>query len=95
MPDQKSGGTDQKLTLSSPGVEELLKAWGKNVTEYRQHRKLTQRDLAAKTSKSQSAINHLEGGKFSPSDEFRIELAKALDVTVETLFPYPKPKGKK
>ena len=47
---------------------------------------LTQQELAEKVSCSRQTIHSIESGKFVPSIELVLKLAKALDYKVEDLF---------
>nr|WP_306003109.1 helix-turn-helix transcriptional regulator [Brevundimonas sp. C43] len=47
---------------------------------------LTQQGLADKASVSRKTINTVENGVFVPSTVLALELARALDTTVEALF---------
>jgi transcriptional regulator with XRE-family HTH domain len=70
-------------------MEELYGPWGARVAERRAELGISQRKLAEKVGVSQSAINHLERGRSSPSDGLRMRLAGVLRCRVEQLFPYP------
>jgi len=47
---------------------------------------LTQADLAERVGVSRKTINTVENGVFTPSTVLALRLAKALGVSVETLF---------
>lgn len=54
--------------------------------EERSRRDLTQGDLAELVGVSRKTINTVENGVFIPSTVLALQLAKALDTTVEALF---------
>jgi putative transcriptional regulator len=55
----------------------------------RTRRGLTQAELAALADVSRKTINTVENGVFIPSTVLALRLARALGVTVETLFQLP------
>jgi putative transcriptional regulator len=57
--------------------------------EERMVRNLTQADLAGLVGVSRKTINTVENGVFIPSTVLALQLAKALDTTVESLFQLP------
>lgn len=57
--------------------------------EERARRGLTQADLADMVGVSRKTINTVENGVFIPSTVLALELARALDSTVELLFQLP------
>jgi putative transcriptional regulator len=63
--------------------------------EFRQHKDLTQEALAAAVDVSRQTIIAIEKSKFVPSVRLALELAAALDVSVEDLFWLDKPQGGK
>lgn len=52
----------------------------------RAERNLTQAELAELVGVTRKTVNTIENGVYSPSAILAIKLAKALDVTVESLF---------
>ena len=54
--------------------------------EERSRRNLTQGDLAELVGVSRKTINTVENGVFIPSTVLALQLARALDTTVEALF---------
>jgi len=52
----------------------------------RAKRDLTQADLAALAGVTRRSVNAIEAGKMVPSVLLAMKIARALDVTVETLF---------
>ncbi len=54
--------------------------------EHRQHRKMTQAQLAEAVSVSRKTINTIENGVFTPSTILALKLARVFDCTVEDLF---------
>lgn len=57
------------------------------IKHFRRIKNLTQKELAKKTSLSQSYINELENGKKkNPSTEVLCNIAKALGVTVSEIL---------
>ncbi len=59
---------------------------GSRLKEARTVAGLTQQGLADKASVSRKTINTVENGVFVPSTVLALELARALDTTVEALF---------
>src|SRR5207302_8797480 len=57
-----------------------------SLREARARRDLTQADLATLVGVSRKTINTVENGVFIPSTVLALRLAKALKVTVESLF---------
>lgn len=57
-----------------------------NVREYRKHRGLSQLDLAQKIGVARQTINLIENNKYNPTLELCINLAKALDTDLNSLF---------
>ncbi|HWU42714.1 MAG TPA: helix-turn-helix transcriptional regulator [Bdellovibrio sp.] len=54
------------------------------------HGDLTQQDLAEKVGCSRQTIHSIESGKFVPSVELALKIAKVLKVTVEEIFFFSK-----
>ena len=54
--------------------------------EYREKNGLSQEALAAKTSVSRQTIISIEGGKYVPSLELSLKLAKLFKCKIEDLF---------
>ncbi len=59
---------------------------GSRLKEVRTAAALTQAGLAEKAGVSRKTINTVENGVFVPSTVLALELARALDTTVEALF---------
>lgn len=59
---------------------------GSRLKEARTTAGLTQQGLADKAGVSRKTINTVENGVFVPSTVLALELARALETTVETLF---------
>jgi putative transcriptional regulator len=57
--------------------------------EERARRNLTQADLAEMVGVSRKTINTVENGVFIPSTVLALQLARALETTVEELFQLP------
>ena len=68
-----------------PGHERLEN----RLREERAERSLTQADLAVMVGVSRKTINTVENGVFIPSTVLALQLARALDTTVESLFQLP------
>ena len=58
--------------------------------EERARLNLTQADLATLVGVSRKTINTVENGVFIPSTVLALRLARALDMTVESLFQLPR-----
>ena len=54
--------------------------------EYREKKKMTQEDLAAKTSVSRQTIISIESGRYVPSLELALKFASLFKCKVEDLF---------
>ena len=59
---------------------------GKNIKKYRQLKGLRQSDLAEMAGCGSSHIGQLENGRGTPSLEIAINIANALEVTVDQLL---------
>ena len=59
---------------------------GSRLKEARMAAELTQAGLADRAGVSRKTINTVENGVFVPSTVLALELARALDTTVEALF---------
>ena len=55
----------------------------------RTRRNLTQADLATMVGVSRKTINTVENGVFIPSTDLALRLARALGISVESLFQLP------
>ena len=53
---------------------------------------LTQQDLAERVGVTRQTINAIELGKYSPSLEVAFRIAAVLDVPLEQVFQYQRPK---
>ena len=60
-----------------------------NLREERARRNLTQADLATLVGVSRKTINTVENSVFIPSTVLALQLARALETTVESLFQLP------
>ena len=60
-----------------------------HLREERARRNLTQADLATLVGVSRKTINTVENGVFIPSTVLALQLARALETTVEALFKLP------
>lgn len=58
----------------------------KQIIALRINEHLTQKELAKKVGTNQSAISRLESGKYNPSVDFLIRIARALNKKVEISF---------
>lgn len=72
----------------------LAVGWGESLRAARlayptgDEHELTQDELAEMAGVAQNTISRIETGVHKPTDSTRIALARALNTTVETLFPY-------
>jgi putative transcriptional regulator len=57
------------------------------------HGDLTQQNLADKVSCSRQTIHSIESGKFVPSVELAMKLAKVLEIKVEDVFSLQETEG--
>ena len=51
---------------------------------------MTQAELAEKVGVTRQTVNAIEQGKYSPSLEVAFKMARALGVSLEEAFQYPK-----
>jgi putative transcriptional regulator len=65
--------------------------WGARLRAARQAAGLTQTELAKMCGINAYTVCHIENGDHRPSDKNKLQFARALETTVETLFPYPHP----
>lgn len=56
------------------------------IKRYRLLAEMTQSDLAKAIAVSRQTIHAIEAGKYVPSTELALKLAKTFSTTVETLF---------
>ena len=56
------------------------------VREYREHKGLTQAQLAERVGVSRQSINYVENGSIAPSITLALRIADALGRNVSTLF---------
>ena len=66
--------------------DEIKKAFGKRVKELRKQRRWTQKDLAGRLGIRFALLNKYEGGLHVPPLDKLIELADALDTSVDFLL---------
>lgn len=59
---------------------------GQKIRYRREELKMTQTDLASKTRTSQPYISQLESDSFSPSSKMIVNLAIALDLSIDYLL---------
>lgn len=62
-----------------------------SLREVRTKKLLTQRELAKLSGLTQVTISFIENGLADPMDLTKAKLAKALGVSVKTLFPHGRP----
>ncbi|MET3980668.1 putative transcriptional regulator [Mucilaginibacter sp. UYP25] len=65
----------------------LLKNLGERIREIREKKGITQKELAHSIDKDQQSIQRLETGKINPSIFYLHEIAKGLEVDIESLLP--------
>lgn len=61
-----------------------------NIKEYRENKKMTQKELAEKVGVRRETIVHLEKNKYNPSLELALEIAEIFEVAVEKMFKLKK-----
>ncbi|SMO88788.1 DNA-binding transcriptional regulator, XRE-family HTH domain [Saccharicrinis carchari] len=59
---------------------------GSKIKQLREERKLTQTQFGALINKPEGNISKLENGKFNPSVEYLLKVAKALEMRLEIRF---------
>jgi transcriptional regulator with XRE-family HTH domain len=64
------------------------------VKEWRQVRGWTQRQLATRAGCSRELISSIETARYAPNTDRLAELAAALDVPIQDLFPPPTRPGR-
>lgn len=67
---------------------QLKKALGKNIQKYRKINKLTQEKLAEIVGVEINSISSVETGKYFPSPDNIVNIAKALKVSLPDLFNF-------
>lgn len=68
-------------------MDELI-LLGRKIAELRNHRNLTQEELAELVNYSANHIAKLESARTNPSFDLLVKIAKALDIQVKDLFDY-------
>ncbi len=66
--------------------QDIIKKFAENVRVERARKKISQEKLAEMANISPEYLSRIEAGKYSPSLVVITNLAKALDVSVETLI---------
>ena len=66
----------------------LKKALGKNIQKYRKINKITQEKLAELVGVEINSISSIETGKYFPSPDNIVNIAKALKVSLPDLFNF-------
>ena len=59
-----------------------------NLKDLRNHKKVSQNDLADALSVSRQTINSIENGKFDPSLTLAMKLTRYFGVSLEEIFTY-------
>lgn len=59
-----------------------------NVKKYRQLKDMTQEELAKKVNVRRETIMRLESAKYNPSLKLAMDIAKVLEVNIESLFEF-------
>ena len=67
-------------------TKEICKALGARIKEIRKQRHLSQKELAAKINVNSPLLNKYESGLHAPPIDKLLELAKALNTTVDYLL---------
>jgi len=67
-------------------MQDVRKLFGKRVRELRKIRNLTQERLAEFLDIGPANVSYIETGRFSPSPENLVKLAKALNVEIYELY---------
>ncbi len=67
--------------------QDIIKKFAENVRVERARKKISQEKLAEMANISPEYLSRIEAGKYSPSLVVITNLAKALNVSVETLIP--------
>lgn len=68
------------------GEREVLKAWGATIRRYREWKRLSRRELAARAGLSSVFLGEIERGEKDPSTHSLSLLAAALDAPLGELF---------
>lgn len=76
--------------MRQPSVVQRLGAtWGSRIRQRREALGLSQKELADRCDVTQQTISRIEMGAVLPRDTLKIELAKQLECSPRTLFPWP------
>lgn len=70
-------------------VQQLGDTWGRAIRSRRASLGLSQQDLAARCDVTQQTISRIEMGAVLPRDALKLELARHLECSPRTLFPWP------
>lgn len=89
MVPRASSDTDSQSERAAKAA--IARRIGIRIRELRRAHKLTQEDLASRTSRSVDTISALERGLALPGFDTLTRLAEALDVSVGILFGYERP----
>lgn len=57
--------------------------------EYRQRAGLSQDELALQVNVRRETINRLEAGKYNPSLKLAVDISRAVDAPIESIFIFP------
>ena len=71
--------------------DKLKKELGKRIVELREQKGWSQSDLARACNKDRQAIEKLENGKVNPTLYTLLEVANALEISLENSILSPKP----
>jgi len=66
---------------------------GKRIKALREERKLTQPELGALIDKDYQVLGRIENGRVNPSSFIVYQIALALEVQMNEIFDFSKPKG--
>lgn len=68
-------------------IDGIRQTWGERIRERRGA--MTQAELARRVGRTQGMISRIEQGTVAVTDELKLRIAQALDVSVGELFGWP------
>jgi transcriptional regulator with XRE-family HTH domain len=69
-------------------MKDIVKKFGRNLRRIREKRKLTQQELSDEIGVDKTYIGKIERGERSPSLSVIQEVARALDISIKSLFDF-------
>lgn len=66
----------------------MQEQWGKRIRRIRREKELTVTEVAKEADITRQYLNAIERGRYAPSDQVRLRIAKAIEVDPNELFSY-------